>query len=462
MTKKGSSAASSPSAAGAESPAGSGRFVCSMCSKVYRSGAGLRYHKRKRHRAGEGLVEATALHRVKCQEPACTYQMLAISDLRNHLSNHHQKTEYKCTEERRFNSIAEFSEWKSSFEAQTGSKYVKNCGAKGKSDNQTTEYYYCNRTGPFGQGLRRNKAQGSLRCGIHCTSSMKVEIQNDEQITVQYYPAHYGHNQLSAEADGQYSENSLNLSGMNGTGGSSPMVNGNHHSQQQHSHHQSANTSFNNYPSHSGDCSSSSSPGSASTSPSGGSNSNSNHPPAQSMERSSLTTSNHLSKMNNSIANHQIYHVHHQQHQQQHHQHPQHHQQQQQNQQHHHQQQQMSSQNSLQNHLPHCIIISPSFMVEEGLPSHSNQHIAPVLVVQAQSQQLHQQQQQQTQLNGQTSQNSTIVSSNKKEKCVSDIMREAFQLLSYWPLDHHHGLVTTENEQAIPHSHLNMDEHLMF
>lgn len=56
--------------------------------------------------AGEGLVEATALHRVKCQEPACTYQMLAISDLRNHLSNHHQKTEYKCTEERRFNSIA--------------------------------------------------------------------------------------------------------------------------------------------------------------------------------------------------------------------------------------------------------------------------------------------------------------------------------------------------------------------
>ena len=56
--------------------------------------------------AGEGLAEPTALHRVKCQEPTCTYQMLAISDLRNHLSNHHQKPEYKCTEEKRFNSIA--------------------------------------------------------------------------------------------------------------------------------------------------------------------------------------------------------------------------------------------------------------------------------------------------------------------------------------------------------------------
>jgi hypothetical protein len=31
---------------------------------------------------GEGMVEPTALHRVKCQELGCTYQMLAISDLR--------------------------------------------------------------------------------------------------------------------------------------------------------------------------------------------------------------------------------------------------------------------------------------------------------------------------------------------------------------------------------------------
>ena len=49
MTKKGSMTASSPSTSfdNANSP---GRFVCSMCAKVYRSGAGLRYHKRKRHR----------------------------------------------------------------------------------------------------------------------------------------------------------------------------------------------------------------------------------------------------------------------------------------------------------------------------------------------------------------------------------------------------------------------------
>ena len=109
----------------------------------------------------------------------------------------------------------EFTEWKSTFEQSSGSKYVKNCGSKGKSENQTTEYYYCNRTGPCKssrfcssssclhvlfcsrsdkqtrQGWRRNsKALDSLRCGIHCTSSMKVDISRNDQISVQYYPAH--------------------------------------------------------------------------------------------------------------------------------------------------------------------------------------------------------------------------------------------------------------------------------
>jgi hypothetical protein len=55
----------------------------------------------------------------------------------------------------------DFTDWKSSFESRTGSKYVKNCGAKGKSDNQTTEYYYCNRTGPC--ELDRLKRNFSLK-----------------------------------------------------------------------------------------------------------------------------------------------------------------------------------------------------------------------------------------------------------------------------------------------------------
>jgi len=249
---------------------------------------------------------------------------------------------------------------------------------------------------------------------------MKVEIQNDEHITVQYYPAHYGHSNLSASEESRLSENSMTIGGMNGSS-SSTMINGHHHHQQQQDNGQNLLTQ---YPSHSGDRSSSSSPGSASTSPSGGSNSNSNHPPSSSLisssDRQSMTLPNtSIKNINHTSNNH----------------------------------------NSFQNQMSHCIIISPSFVVEENASLHSNHHSTPVLVVQ---------QQQQTNHHLPSSSSSTTIvapSTNlavKKEKCVSDIMHEAFQLLSYWPLDHHHGLVTAENEQQIPHSHVNMDEHLMF
>lgn len=67
MTKKGSSATSSPSAA-LDNAAGSSRFVCSMCAKVYRSGAGLRYHKRKRHRGRLVLSEVVRILLVEKKE----------------------------------------------------------------------------------------------------------------------------------------------------------------------------------------------------------------------------------------------------------------------------------------------------------------------------------------------------------------------------------------------------------
>lgn len=36
------------------------RLVCSLCNKVYRSAAGLRYHKRKRHR-GKSILSSRFL-----------------------------------------------------------------------------------------------------------------------------------------------------------------------------------------------------------------------------------------------------------------------------------------------------------------------------------------------------------------------------------------------------------------
>lgn len=56
-------------------------------------------------RLDEGLLKPSQLHRVRCLENGCAFQMLAISDLRNHLANQHMKPEYKTTEEKKFNSF---------------------------------------------------------------------------------------------------------------------------------------------------------------------------------------------------------------------------------------------------------------------------------------------------------------------------------------------------------------------
>ena len=42
---------------------GQDRLVCSLCNKVYRSSAGLRYHKRKRHRGKPGETRKHLLRR---------------------------------------------------------------------------------------------------------------------------------------------------------------------------------------------------------------------------------------------------------------------------------------------------------------------------------------------------------------------------------------------------------------
>ena len=271
-----------------------------------------------------------------------------------------------------------------------------------------------------GQGLRRNKAQGALRGGIHCTSSMKVEIQNDEHITVQYYPAHYGHSNLTGSEEAAYAENNLNVS--NTSMHQSQHQLSHHHHQQQQQQQQQQQLQDNAR--HGGDRSSSSSPGSSSTSPSGGSNSNSNHPPMM-HERQSMNTisasvtlahpTNTITIPNNSSHSF-LKNINHQ---------------------------------SLQNQMSHCLVISPSFMLEDNPSLHSsnNSHATSVLVVQQ---------------NLPISSNSLHTSPKNKGTCVSDIMHEAFQLLSYWPLEHHHDLIASENEQLIPHARLNMDEHLMF
>jgi hypothetical protein len=53
MTKNPATVANTATQNKTTKSSGQDRLVCSLCNKVYRSAAGLRYHKRKRHRGTE-------------------------------------------------------------------------------------------------------------------------------------------------------------------------------------------------------------------------------------------------------------------------------------------------------------------------------------------------------------------------------------------------------------------------
>ncbi len=54
---------------------GQDRLVCSLCNKVYRSSAGLRYHKRKRHRGKEKEIKENMSRFVYIQMKVCLNQL---------------------------------------------------------------------------------------------------------------------------------------------------------------------------------------------------------------------------------------------------------------------------------------------------------------------------------------------------------------------------------------------------
>ena len=189
---------------------------------------------------------------------------------------------------------------------------------------------------------------------------MKVEIQTDGNITVQYYPAHYGHSSLSMSDEHPYSESTsrtpATTTAVTATSNGANLYHSQDHGQ---TYHQQSNDRLS---------SSSSSPGSSSTSPSAGSNSNSNHLSSSasmsissSLPGSIVVPASTIPPASASYSS----------------QHP---------------SSSATSASTMRNNLnatfanamSHCIIITPSLMLEEQSSMHTNDHSTPVFVVQQQ------------------------------------------------------------------------------
>ena len=92
------------------------------------------------------------------------------------------------------NFYTDFEQWKTQYEHETNSSFVKSTGSKVLCDVKKV-YYYCNRSGyfnPRGQQHRSLKSQGTAKIDSYCTAGMVVTIE-DRSIEVSICTTHYGH-----------------------------------------------------------------------------------------------------------------------------------------------------------------------------------------------------------------------------------------------------------------------------
>lgn len=83
--------------------------------------------------------------------------------------------------------------WKEEFERMTTSQFVKATGEKKKTE-ESTIYYYCNRSGYFTSqsNVRHSKLQGSSKINTYCTAAI-VLINKNDTLHATVCKTHYGH-----------------------------------------------------------------------------------------------------------------------------------------------------------------------------------------------------------------------------------------------------------------------------
>jgi hypothetical protein len=89
-----------------------------------------------------------------------------------------------------------FDQWKSKFEQETHTSFIRATGKKVVSGKCIT-YYYCNRSGyfnPTGQNCRGLKSQGTAKINSYCTAAI-VLIKSDvcTHLQAKIWSTHHGH-----------------------------------------------------------------------------------------------------------------------------------------------------------------------------------------------------------------------------------------------------------------------------
>lgn len=159
---------------------------CADCGKTYKHYSSLYKHRKQVH-------SATNPGSIKCQETGCAYNCHYLHHLRQHLTSAHHIAMEKDSV--KFASVEEFQHWKSMYEKDSRSWFVKSTGHKVVGDINVT-YFYCNRSGFFSSessGMRSLKTQGTSKIDAHCTAGILLRLLEGGKVDIEVIKTHYGH-----------------------------------------------------------------------------------------------------------------------------------------------------------------------------------------------------------------------------------------------------------------------------
>ena len=151
------------------------------------------------------------MEQYSAHQPDCNFTTQQLVTLRKHLEDTHD-LEFE-TQTLIFSTIegnmrvygtplliisfnTEFRQWKTMFEEETTTSFVKNTGKKIDSHGNEIQYYYCNRSGHYtskSKGHRKTKTQGTCKLNRYCTALIKTSTDTiTGAVETEVCCTHYG------------------------------------------------------------------------------------------------------------------------------------------------------------------------------------------------------------------------------------------------------------------------------
>lgn len=157
---------------------------CAYCVKKFADIRNLRYHSRKVHNTGDLILE------IKRQCPLCPFA--STEHDKDQIHSHFEKDHGipMVWENRQFNTMGDFINWKHNTEKLTTTSYVR------AYCTETLLSFQCHRSGSYktkGSNKRRLKEVGSCKINAFCPSAITVKIFENNVVCASYLATHIGH-----------------------------------------------------------------------------------------------------------------------------------------------------------------------------------------------------------------------------------------------------------------------------